>query len=178
MNFHAHREVMMVDKKQKKLLNKYLTKASLVLCMASGFSYAEINIIRGPYIQMGTDKSMIVRWDTDVATNSQVNFGSGVDNLSQQTAEAALTTQHEVTLSGLSPLTRYYYSIGSSAERLSGNDSETFFETSPLPGQATPTRIWILGDPGRAGTDPTTLDQQIVRDGYYDYANGAYTDFG
>jgi len=158
-------------------MNKYLKKASLILCMASSFTYAQTNIVRGPYIQMATDNSMIVRWNTDIATNSQVNFGNAVDSLTQQIVSSELTTEHEVNLTGLSPLTRYYYSIGSSSERLSGNDNDTFFETSPLPGQATPTRIWILGDPGRAGTDPTTLDQKIVRDGYYDYAQGAYTDF-
>ena len=127
--------------------------ALVLLACSSVYSSASMaaNVVRGPYVQMGTDSSMIVRWNTDTATSSQVKFGSAVNSLSQTITDSAATTQHEVTLTGLSSLTRYYYSIGSEGTVLAGNDADTFFRTSPVPGQASPTRIWVIGDPGTAG---------------------------
>ncbi|KGJ91206.1 PKD domain-containing protein [Colwellia psychrerythraea] len=156
---------------------KNIITTTLLLTLASTTNAWAAEIVRGPYVQMATDKSMTIRWKTDVATNSQVSFGNAVDALSNKVLEDELTTDHEVNIEGLSALTRYYYSIGSSAEQLDGNNAETFFETSPTTGEAVPTRIWILGDPGRAGDNPTTLDQKIVRDGYYNFANGKHTNF-
>lgn len=156
---------------------KKIITTSLLISLASTTNAWAAEIVRGPYVQMATDKSMTIRWKTDVPTNSQVNYGNAVDALNRTKLQEELTTDHEVNLTDLSALTRYYYSIGSSAERLDGNNAETYFETSPVTGEAVPTRIWILGDPGRAGDNPTTLDQQIVRDGYYNFAQGKHTSF-
>jgi len=161
---------------QKGFAKKIIT-STLLLTLANTTSVWSAEIVRGPYVQMATDKSMTIRWKTDVATNSQVSFGNAVDALSHKVSEEELTIDHEVNIEGLSALTRYYYAIGSSTEQLDGNNAETFFETSPTTGDAVPTRIWILGDPGRAGDNPTTLDQKIVRDGYYDFSNGKHTNF-
>src|SRR6185436_4979693 len=35
-----------------------------------------VSVTRGPYLQLGTHNSMIVRWRTNVATDSQVRFGT------------------------------------------------------------------------------------------------------
>ncbi|WP_168203992.1 PKD domain-containing protein [Aliikangiella coralliicola] len=160
-----------------RILKKLTTTGVLILCMWSSFSCLAANIVRGPYIQLGTESSMIIRWNTDKPTNSQVKYGASPNALINSKQQSELTTNHEVSLTGLTALTRYYYSVGSTSEVLAGNDTETFFETSPAIGQATPTRFWILGDPGRAGTNPDSDEQKIVRDGYYQFANGAYTDF-
>ena len=52
-------------------------------------------------------------------------------------ATPALTTEHEVRLTGLPPDTRHYYSVGSSGQALSGGDASHFFATAPSPGVAT-----------------------------------------
>ena len=157
--------------------NNLVKVMSLLILGLSSISSQASEIIRGPYIQLGTESSMIIRWNTDTPTNSRIKYGTQLNELDQIHDNSALTHSHEIRLTNLSPLTRYYYSVGSSTATLAGNDADTFFETSPKTGTATPTRIWILGDPGRAGVDPTLVGQKIVRDGYYQFSKGAYTDF-
>ncbi|MCB0376726.1 MAG: hypothetical protein KDD04_12475, partial [Sinomicrobium sp.] len=40
-------------------------------------------ITRGPYLQLGTDTSIIIRWRTDLATDSKVWFGASIGALNQ-----------------------------------------------------------------------------------------------
>ncbi len=104
-------------------------------------------ITRGPYLQMGSHNRIVVRWRTDVATNSQVSYGlcHGQNCLIWVAVDAAVKTEHEVMLQGLSPKTRYYYAVGSTTEQLAGNDANHFFVTAPPVGEAKATRIWVLG---------------------------------
>ena len=99
------------------------------------------SIIRGPYLQQQTDQSIIVRWRTDVATDSVVRYGSDSANLNLSSAEPGSTTEHTVLVTGLSPATGYFYSIGNSADTIAG-DASYHFGTSPVPGNAADTRIW------------------------------------
>jgi acid phosphatase type 7 len=133
----------------------------------SGFvtnSVAAPVLTRGPYLQLGTPTSMVVRWRTDIATIGRVNFGPAVNNLNSSVSEATATTEHIVTIANLLPDSIYYYSVGTSNVTLAGNDPSYFFATSPRSGSAVPTRIWVLGD---AGTQ--TAAQYAVRDGFYSY---------
>ena len=84
-------------------------------------------LTRGPYLQMGTDDSMTVRWRTDVATASSVDYGTVLGALTATATDPAITTEHSVRISGLSPDPRYYYALlDSSNEVLAGNDSAHF----------------------------------------------------
>ena len=78
--------------------------------------------------------------------------------------DPALSTNHEVTISGLLPNTTYYYAVGTSSSDLAGDDATTFFRTSPVQGGAPPVRIWAIGDAGTGSTD-----QAHVRDAYMNY---------
>ncbi len=127
-------------------------------------------VTRGPYLQMGTNNAMTVRWRTNVATDSRVQFGTSAGNLNQFASDAALTTEHEVRLTGLAANTRYYYSIGSSSTVLAGNDANHFFNTSPNAGQSNPYRIWVLGDSGTADANA-----QAVRNAYLGFNGSTYT---
>ena len=118
----------------------------------SGFAYST-SVIRGPYLQMGTDKTMTVRWRTDIRTDSVVRYGSSSDNLNQTTTVSSSDTEHEVTVTGLSPLTQYYYSVGSSDETVAGGDSSYRFTTSPSADNSTPTRVLLFGDSGTESDD-------------------------
>src|SRR3972149_247336 len=103
-------------------------------------------VTRGPYLQLGTPTSIVVRWRTSETATGRVRYGTDPSNLATFSDGAGVTTRHEVTLTGLLPDTKYYYSVGTPIEALAGGDADHFFITSPPPGSAKPTRIWVLGD--------------------------------
>jgi hypothetical protein len=109
------------------------------------------NLTRGPYMNSGTPTSVIIRWRTDVPAVSVVNFGTAPNALTGIVNDPVETTEHTVTLTGLTPDTRHYYSIADAAHVLTGGDIETFFDTAPPAGTVKPTRIWVLGDCGTSG---------------------------
>jgi hypothetical protein len=128
-----------------------------------------LQITRGPYLQMGTPSSVVVRWRTGGPSDSQVLYGPDPSSLIWTASDAALTTEHEVTLTNLSPNTVYYYATGSTTQTLAGADTEHFFRTSPTAGTATPTRVWVLGDSGTANANA-----RAVRDAYYGFNGSSY----
>jgi PKD repeat protein len=131
----------------------------------------ELSLVRGPYLQMGTPDSVVVRWRTSVAAGSRVEYGSAPGSLTEVVEDPAPKTEHSITLTSLDADTLYYYSVGTPATVLAGDDADHFFLTSPISGTAKPTRIWILGDPGYG-----TADALAVRDAYYTYAGPTHTD--
>jgi hypothetical protein len=145
------------------------TTAALLLSLHETTSAQRV--IRGPYLQIGTPTSIIVRWRTDQATDSRVRYGRSPGSLASIADDAALTTEHEVKLTGLLPDTKYYYAIGTSTATLAGDDTSHFFITSPVPGTSKPTRIWILGDSGTKNNDART-----VRNAYYYFTGNRHTD--
>ena len=128
------------------------------------------SVTRGPYLQIGTPNSTIVRWRTNVATNSRVSVGTIQGSLTTNTDDAASTTEHEVLVQNLSPGTKYFYSVGTTSQALAGNDSNHFFVTSPVPGTSIPTRIWVLGDSGTANASA-----QAVRNAYLSFTGTTHT---
>ena len=128
------------------------------------------SVTRGPYLQIGTPSSTIVRWRTDVATDSRVSYGTTQGNLTLNADNLTPTTEHEVLVSGLSPSTKYFYSVGSTTVTLAGNDANHFFVTSPTVGTASPTRIWVLGDSGTANTNA-----QAVRNAFLNFTGATHT---
>ena len=63
-------------------------------------------LTRGPYVQLGTPTSIVVRWRTDLATDSEVQYGPSPGSLTETVVSPTGTTEHEVPLSGLVPGTR------------------------------------------------------------------------
>ncbi|MBA3515423.1 MAG: fibronectin type III domain-containing protein [Pyrinomonadaceae bacterium] len=128
------------------------------------------SVTRGPYLQTGTPTGVIVRWRTNVATDSRVRYGTALGSLTSNSDNATLTTEHEVTISGLLPATQYFYSVGSTAQTLTGNDADHFFFTTPTVGASAVTRIWVLGDSGTANANA-----QSVRNAYYNFTGAVHT---
>ena len=129
-------------------------------------------LTRGPYLQSGSHTGGVVRWRTDKTADAVVFYGTNPSALTNTALEAAQTNEHIVRLTGLQPSTRYYYSIGSTGQRLAGTNgpgSDYWFETAPVPGTPKPTRIWVLGDAGTAGNG-TADRQNSTRDAFYNYA--------
>jgi hypothetical protein len=79
--------------------------------------------------------------------------------------------EHVVTVTGLAPETRYFYSVGTSIATLAGGDSTYSFATAPPSGASRPLRIWAVGDSGTANANVLA-----VRDSYLAYAGARPTD--
>ncbi|MFQ5652366.1 MAG: metallophosphoesterase [bacterium] len=129
------------------------------------------SVTRGPYLQVGTPTSVIVRWRTDESVDSRVVYGPSPGSLNGVVESSQQTTEHEMSVTGLAPDTKYYYAVGTSATILAGGDDQHFFVTAPPPGVAKRTRIWILGDSGTADKSA-----RAVRDAYYQFAGSRHTD--
>src|SRR5687767_5556737 len=108
-------------------------------------------LVRGPYLQSGSHTAVTIRWRTDEPTESIVLYGTEQDDLHYIAGDLELKTEHEVSLAGLHPATRYFYSVGSFFDTYAGGQ-DYFFVTHPPPGVATPTRIWVIGDCGTFAT--------------------------
>jgi photosystem II stability/assembly factor-like uncharacterized protein len=121
---------------------------------------------RGPYLQQATSDSVVVRWRTGAPGGSRVLFGTDPGSLTSDVSLGGSRTDHELTLGGLEPNTRYYYAVGTLGEILAGGDADHFFVTPPGAGTPKPTRIWVLGDPGTGNTNAMN-----VRDAYYDFTD-------
>lgn len=121
---------------------------------------AAAHITRGPYLQMATTNSIVVRWRTDTATDSRVIFGTDPTNLAREISLPSQVCEHIVTLTNLVPATRYHYSAGTSSKLLASGADCTFVAAPPI-GAATRTRIWAIGDFGTADANA-----RAVRDAY------------
>ncbi|GAB3491944.1 hypothetical protein GCM10027341_05510 [Spirosoma knui] len=125
----------------------------------SSISYGQApKITRGPYLQVVTPTSVLVRWRTDQPTDSRVTYGTQSGQFTQQAALAQSTTEHLVTLTGLQPATTYYYTIGSTATVLA-SDATQYVRTAPAAGSTTPLRIWALGDFGDGSANARNVYQ-------------------
>jgi len=129
------------------------------------------DIIRGPYLQKGTESSVVVKWRTDIPAQSVVNYGASLGNLTSVASNTVLTTEHEVEITGLTDATKYFYSVSDQNYVIVPEAADLYFKTHPVPGVETPLRAWILGDPGTANQN-----QRNVRDAYYGYTGADHTD--
>ena len=57
-------------------------------------------LTRGPYMNLATQSGIIIRWRTDIATDSKVSYGTTAGSLTQSVTDNTPTTDHIVQLSG------------------------------------------------------------------------------
>ncbi len=149
------------------MIKQVILYLSFVLFTVKAFTQT---IIRGPYMNLATQTGIVIRWKTDVATNSKVSFGTSKENLNQSAVVDLVTHEHIVQLSGLAVNTKYYYSVGSSGRALQG-DANNYFKTAPYAGSKQKVRILAMGDMGNNSTT-----QKNVRNAYLNYNGTNYTD--
>ena len=152
-----------------------ITLAALVLSFSPAPA-AATDLIR-VYLQQTTSSSTILRWRTDTAEDSRVEWGTVAGSPEFSVDDSTVTTEHEVKITGLTPNTVYFYRVGSTAAPLAGGDADHFFKTSPPTGTAVPTRVWALGDSGYPHpgvTIPGVWEQNgdAVRDAYTAFNGG------
>ena len=121
------------------------------------------NIVRGPYLQVATDTSMVVRWRTDAAVRGRVRYGTSLKSLDNFVDDLSLKNEHEIKITGLTPKTKYYYSIGTLKDTLQYG-ADNYFSTLPVPGQEGLYRIGVFGDCGYL-----SVNQAKVRDEFLKY---------
>jgi hypothetical protein len=140
---------------------------SFDLELSAGSSAA---ITRGPYLQLGTPTGISVRWRTSAAVLGRVQVGPSPGVVTAAATESSPRTEHEVRVSGLTPDTLYYYSVGTSTGTTAG-DATYRFRTAPVNGTERPTRVWVVGDSGTANANV-----RAVRDAYAAYAGSRDAD--
>jgi len=64
----------------------------------------------GPYAQFTGPYTAVVRWDTDTASNSVVQYGK-TTSLGSSVSDPASTTTHEVTIDNIEWNTKHYYRV-------------------------------------------------------------------
>ncbi|MFI5128422.1 MAG: purple acid phosphatase family protein [Chitinophagales bacterium] len=119
-------------------------------------------LIRGPYLQVATDTSMVIRWRTDASTRSRVRYGTVAGNLNLVKDDLALKTEHEIKLTALQSKTKYYYSIGTLQDTLQYGD-EIYFYTLPARGTEGFYRVGVFGDPGSLSLNQANVRDQFVK---------------
>lgn len=129
----------------------------------------DANVVRGPYLQKGNQNEIVLRWRTDIPTDSRVLYGISPANLNQQVVIPDFTTEHSVKLVGLSPNTIYYYSIGSYSN-VYAEGSNLFFETLPEQGKEESYKFVVLGDAGTGYQEQLDTKNAILNYGgnHYD----------
>jgi hypothetical protein len=105
-------------------------------------------LTREPYLQVGNETAITIRWRTDIPTNSRVEVGTAFGVYSFIADSLCHTTEHVVRVSGLSPNTKYYYRVGSTTTILQGT-ANNFFTTLPAANTTRKIKIAAFGDVGR-----------------------------
>ena len=113
-------------------------------------------VTRGPYLQMGGQTSIAIRWRTAAASNSKIELGTVYGSYTLSFSNGSLVTEHAVSATGLSPDTKYYYRIGTIAS-LQASDPDQFFTTLPPDNTARKLRFAAFGDCGRNDNSFQTL---------------------
>ncbi len=130
-----------------------------------------VALVRGPYLQMMNQTSVVVAWRTDVAAPGRVRVGASATALSRTIDESTAKVQHAVRIDGLTPDTVYAYEIGTGTQVLSAAGPKLRFRTAPAD-QSRPVRGWFFGDSGSGAAG-----QVAVRDAYRAHVGSQPADF-
>lgn len=150
---------------------RYFNIAIIAVLMLAYSSLHAQSLLRGPYLQMPTDSSIVVKWRTSTADTGTVHISTTMGGADIMVTETSPTTEHEVLVTGLQPETKYYYYVTTGGNALAGGNSFHYFSTNPIPGTVKPVRIWAIGDFGKGNTE-----QYQVRNSYTDYTGARGTD--
>ncbi|MCJ8164130.1 phytase [Pontibacter sp. E15-1] len=115
--------------------------------LAGNSETANVELVRGPYLQMGSQSAITIRWRTSEPSDSRVEAGTQFGTYTLAASDARVSTEHEVRLEGLAPDTRYFYRVGSSAG-MAQNSASNYFRTAPTATTTRKMRFAVFGDSG------------------------------
>ena len=95
---------------------------------------AQAAVVRQPYLQLDDADQRDVVWRTDTTSDSRVRYGTVQGSLTSTATNATVSANHIVTITGLSPSTKYFYDAGSTTPSQAGGTAEHYFVTAPTPG--------------------------------------------
>jgi len=144
-------------------LSDYTYSKAFITSFVSGSSAI---LLRGPYMTLPTSTGITVQWRTNITTNSELKYGTDPFVLNYSENNSGLVNEHSITLDGLLPNTKYYYSIGVIGYALHG-DTSNYFYTAPLDNNAQPVKFWVTGDFGNGSGG-----QAAVRNSFQNYTSG------
>ncbi len=120
-------------------------------------------LTRGPYLQVGTQDSITIRWRTNTACNSKITWGTSFGTYPNSYVDPATTTEHIIRIGGLNADTKYWYTIGTSTSSLQSANTN-YFLTLPLENSSRMLRFMALGDCGNA-----SVNQIAVKNTFLNY---------
>ena len=99
-------------------VNKKLVSILLIVFFASVIFAQEkqpplepyLQFLVGPYLQHSTQTTMAIMWETNLLSNSVVEYGEQLP-LNNRAQNDELKTIHEIILTGLAPETKYFYRV-------------------------------------------------------------------
>ena len=102
-----------------------------ILAFAIASPAGAAGLVRGPYLQQITDRSVIVAFDLDGEYVAEVRYGPGTGDLDQSAPGPTAAVHHEIELNGLEAATSYRYGVFVEGEELTEDLS---FSTAPVTG--------------------------------------------
>ncbi len=92
---------------------------------------ASVSLTRGPYLNMGNQTEVTLRWRTDLTCSGRVEVGTTFGTYPTVVDESCPTTEHEIRITGLSSDTKYFYRFGTTSSQILQNSTTNFFRTAP-----------------------------------------------
>src|SRR5688572_6189731 len=132
----------------------------VLICLTSSHTIAQTILIQ-PYLQHATPTSIVIMWETNTNTQSTIQYGL-TQSLGNTASGTTLTTPgntilHTVTLTGLTPATRYYYKAITGAWQSNVFD----FVTPPLRNSEANVNLVLMSDMQKDGSNPTIFSNLI-----------------
>ena len=134
-----------------KILNKEVRKLLILFILLISFTQIQAqssNVIRGPYIQMANAGGITLRWRTNIATDAKIAVGTTFGTYNLTAINNEFSTEHAVTITGLSADTKYYYQFGSSTS-IEPTSATHYFVTTPPKNTNRKIKVAVFGDCGR-----------------------------
>ncbi|MCE9548009.1 MAG: metallophosphoesterase family protein [Planctomycetia bacterium] len=124
---------------------------------------------RAPYLLEANPAGVTVRWRTDTSSAGPalVRYGADPGKLDHAVlaieipSAAANAHDWSAKIEGLTPNTKYYYSVELALVTLAGGDEQHYFYTTPAAGQTEKMRFWCLGDSGSNRPRPSTAEAAL-----------------
>lgn len=132
-----------------------------LLVSASPGSQSVPDLLRGPYLQMPTPTSMVVRFRTAQPVAGRL-WVSDTETGLVSVVDGPVTTEHALRAVGLVPGRAYEYAVGTPAGPWVGFDAAHRFETLPVPGSGAPVRLAFLGDVGTGDANQAKVRDALV----------------